>query len=139
MTIEDLVSDLFIEMRLNRQPLPVMLMKLTEETGEVAKAVGKGDIEAIAQELADAAIVTQGIANRLRIDLDAAIRDKAKERLERYRREVAVHVVHLPSLRPVCGTAGEVAHLVNRVEDANCKECAREVRRRVDAFAGGAQ
>jgi predicted HAD superfamily Cof-like phosphohydrolase len=49
------------------------LQLLTEELGEVAKALRKGNINEIALELADLAYVTYGTAVTLGFDLDAAI------------------------------------------------------------------
>ncbi|GAB3209757.1 hypothetical protein GCM10027294_25440 [Marinactinospora endophytica] len=79
-----IVADLLRRMGIADQTLEGSLRFLLEESGEVAKAVRRGDVANLAEELADVAIVTYAMAGRAGIDLDAAIRAKAATRLSRH-------------------------------------------------------
>lgn len=78
----------------NLDPIKTAL-QLTEEVGELCKAIRKRErirvardshVSDVAEELADVLIFTAAIANRYKVDLETALRDKD----ERNRRRVWV-------------------------------------------------
>jgi NTP pyrophosphatase (non-canonical NTP hydrolase) len=82
---QKLVSQLIIERGYNEETVPEVMMLLTEEIGELAKAIRKSNgqkthqdsrIHDVAEELADCLWLIVDISNRLDIDLEQAFRDK---------------------------------------------------------------
>jgi NTP pyrophosphatase (non-canonical NTP hydrolase) len=82
---QKLIRELIVERGYNEETVPEVLMLLTEEVGELAKAIRKingqkthedSKIHNVAEELADCLWLLIDISNRLDIDLEQAFRDK---------------------------------------------------------------
>ena len=82
---QKLISRLIIERGYNEETVPEVMMLLTEEVGELAKAIRKTNgqkthqdskVHDVAEELADCLWLLIDISNRLNIDLEQAFRDK---------------------------------------------------------------
>lgn len=84
----DVVRHLFQVMGLTYQSPRECIGFLAEEVGELAKATRTGGRQNLAEEVGDVGILLHRIAALYGIDVDAAVREKAAERLERHRAEV---------------------------------------------------
>ena len=82
---QKLIKQLVVERGYNEETVPEVLMLLTEEVGELAKAIRKlngqvthqdSKVHQAGEELADCLWLLIDIANRLDIDLERAFRDK---------------------------------------------------------------
>lgn len=89
---QDLIRALVIERGYDKETVPEVLMLLTEEVGELAKAIRKlngqvthqdSKIHDVEEELADVLWLTVDIANRLNIDLETAFRAKEAKNAKR--------------------------------------------------------
>ena len=70
--LQDLMRDLYEDADKERG-VPSTVAWLTEELGELAQAVRKGDIDQQTHEMADVLAWLASLANQLNIDLDEAI------------------------------------------------------------------
>lgn len=82
---QKLIKRLIVERGYNEETVPEVLMLLTEEIGELAKAIRKlngqkthqdSKVHDVAEELADCFWLLIDISNRLNIDLEQAFRTK---------------------------------------------------------------
>jgi NTP pyrophosphatase (non-canonical NTP hydrolase) len=82
---QELVKQLVMERGYKEETVPEVLMLLTEEVGELAKAIRKlngqkthqdSKVHNVAEELADCLWLLIDISNRLDIDLEQAFRGK---------------------------------------------------------------
>jgi NTP pyrophosphatase (non-canonical NTP hydrolase) len=82
---QTLVSKLVVERGYSQETLPEVLMLLTEEIGELAKAIRKlngqkthqdSKVHNVQEELADCLWLLVDLSNRLEIDLETAFRAK---------------------------------------------------------------
>lgn len=70
--LQDLMRDLYGDVDKERG-VPSTVAWLTEELGELAQAVRKGDIDQQTHEMADVLAWLASLANQLNIDLDEAV------------------------------------------------------------------
>ena len=70
--LQDLMRDLYEDADKERG-VPSTVAWLTEELGELAQAVRKGDIDQQTHEMADVLAWLASLANQLNIDLDEAV------------------------------------------------------------------
>lgn len=89
---QELIKQLIVERGYNEETVPEVMMLLTEEVGELAKAIRKSNgqkthqdskVHDIAEELADCLWLIVDISNRLDIDLEQAFRDKEAKNSQR--------------------------------------------------------
>lgn len=82
---QQLVKKLIIERGYNEETLPEVMMLLTEEVGELAKAIRKlngqkthqdSRVHDVAEELADCFWLLIDLSSRLNVDLEKAFRAK---------------------------------------------------------------
>lgn len=83
--IQDYIAKMVVERGFHGQPVLQECLLLTEEVGELCKAIrkqeqlgidAKSKVGTIGEELSDMLIVMLAIANRYDIDLEQAFRDK---------------------------------------------------------------
>lgn len=83
--IQDYVRQMMVERGFTNHPIMQECLLLTEEVGELCKAVRKQEqlrtdknskVGSISEEVADILIVLNAIANHYEIDLEKAFRDK---------------------------------------------------------------